>query len=209
MNGSKDVELDCSLMSTVVTIRFLCHHFIRENIYADFRVRLPGLRPQVRDHCYWTAKACVSEMRKQKAGTAALAVRGEHGRVSQQANGRRTLWKLRRSSRSGRLLHELRSCKIRFCSAVGIVQWQNARLWLWMSWVRPPLPTPILLRPYDPASVLTAHFFFGKRLFGIYSPTSASRLRVTSLVLITYVLWSHPLIRGYKAHKLSAAQEKS
>src|SRR6185312_6877273 len=25
---------------------------------------------------------------------------------------------------------------------VGIVQWQNARLWLWMSWVRPPLPTP-------------------------------------------------------------------
>ena len=26
--------------------------------------------------------------------------------------------------------------------AVGIVQWQNARLWLWMSWVRPPLPTP-------------------------------------------------------------------
>jgi hypothetical protein len=27
---------------------------------------------------------------------------------------------------------------------VGIVQWQNARLWLWMSWVRPPLPTPIL-----------------------------------------------------------------
>jgi hypothetical protein len=26
---------------------------------------------------------------------------------------------------------------------VGIVQWQNARLWLWMSWVRPPLPTPI------------------------------------------------------------------
>src|SRR5258708_28226170 len=27
-------------------------------------------------------------------------------------------------------------------TAVGIVQWQNARLWLWMSWVRPPLPTP-------------------------------------------------------------------
>lgn len=25
---------------------------------------------------------------------------------------------------------------------MGIVQWQNARLWLWMSWVRPPLPTP-------------------------------------------------------------------
>ncbi len=29
-----------------------------------------------------------------------------------------------------------------FYTAVGIVQWQNARLWLWMSWVRPPLPTP-------------------------------------------------------------------
>jgi hypothetical protein len=32
---------------------------------------------------------------------------------------------------------------MKFCRMVGIVQWQNARLWLWMSWVRPPLPTPI------------------------------------------------------------------
>src|SRR5579884_2210458 len=35
--------------------------------------------------------------------------------------------------------------RVKWCptDVVGIVQWQNARLWLWMSWVRPPLPTPI------------------------------------------------------------------
>ena len=32
---------------------------------------------------------------------------------------------------------------------VGIVQWQNARLWLWMSRVRPPLPTPISLLTFS------------------------------------------------------------